>query len=299
VNTPWGNLDICDAHVHFFSRSFFRALGGKEPDGLAASLNWEIPSDDIAALAALWVQQMERYGLKRLALIASVPGDEGSVAGAVRAYPQHFTGYFMLNPLSEDAAERTRQALEHLGLRGICLFPAMHKFSVQDERLRPIYELAAQHHAVVFVHMGALSVGVRKKLGFPSPFDMRYSNPIELHSIALEFSAVSFVIPHFGAGYFRETLMLGDLCPNVYVDTSSSNSWMRYTPGINDLKEVFRRALDVFGAARILFGTDSSFFPRGWNAEIFQVQVDALSAIGIGAKDAAAMLGGNLQRIAK
>ena len=35
-------------------------------------------------------------------------------------------------------------------------------------------------------------------------------------------------LPHFGAGYFREALMLADLCPNVYLDTSSSNSWMRY-----------------------------------------------------------------------
>ena len=53
-------------------------------------------------------------------------------------------------------------------------------------------------------------------------------------------------MPHFGAGFFREALMLADLCPNVYLDTSSSNSWMRYE-GL-DLKTVFRRALDVAGA---------------------------------------------------
>jgi len=29
----------------------------------------------------------------------------------------------------------------------------------------------------VFVHCGALKVGIRQKLGLPSPFDMRYSNP--------------------------------------------------------------------------------------------------------------------------
>ena len=89
--------------------------------------------------------------------------------------------------------------------------------------------------------------------------------------------------------------MLADLCPNVYLDTSSSNSWMRYE-GL-DLKTVFRRALEVVGPERLLFGTDSSFFPRGWNREIFQVQTQTLMDLGIGTADARAILGGNLDRI--
>jgi predicted TIM-barrel fold metal-dependent hydrolase len=106
---------------------------------------------------------------------------------------------------------------------------------------------------------------------------------------------VRFIVPHFGAGYFREALMLADLCPNVYLDTSSSNCWMRYE-GL-DLPTVFRRALDVVGPRRLLFGSDSSFFPRGWNYEIFEAQTRALLTVGIGAADARMILGGNLQRI--
>ena len=33
-----------------------------------------------------------------------------------------------------------------------------------------------------------------------------------------------------------------------------------------------RRALDVVGPQRLLFGTDSSYFPRGWNYAIFEAQ---------------------------
>ena len=72
------------------------------------------------------------------------------------------------------------------------------------------------------------------------------------------------IIPHFGAGMLREALMLADCCPNVYLDTSSSNSWIKYTPGLT-LEQVFKTALDVVGPDRLIFGTDSSFFPRGWN----------------------------------
>ena len=181
------------------------------------------------------------------------------------------------------------------GLHAICLFPAMHLYSMQDRRVELLVEQAAAHRCAVFVHCGVLSVGVRKKLGLPSPFDMRFSNPLDLHSVALRHPTVPFIVPHFGAGYFREALMLADLCPNVYLDTSSSNSWMRYE-GL-DLPTVFRRALSVAGPGRLLFGSDSSFFPRGWNHEVFEVQTRALLELGIGGADARQILGGNLRRI--
>lgn len=300
MQTPWGELEVSDAHVHFFSRPFFRALaGGGDPDPLAGKLGWQIPAEDATDLAGRWVAELDRHGLKRSVMIASVPGDEASVGDAVRAYPHRLIGYFMCDPTPADAPERAGRAVEKFGLRGICLFPAMHRFSVHDDRVRAICELASKRPGiVVFVHMGVLTVGVRKKLGLPSPFDMRFSNPIDLHRIALEFPHANFVIPHFGAGYFREALMLGDLCPNVHVDTSSSNSWIRYAPGVGDLKEVFRRALDVFGPRRILFGSDSSFFPRGWNADILKTQLPVLEQLGCAPADAAAILGGNLERLA-
>src|SRR5205807_604101 len=139
-----------------------------------------------------------------------------------------------------------------------CFFPAMHRFSMTNERVTPLLELAAAKPGrLAFVHCGVLSVGVRKKLGLPSHFDMRYSNPIDLHAIALQFPRLPFVIPHFGAGYLREALMVSDLCPNVYLDTSSSNSWLKYQPEPLDLATVFRRALEVAGSSRLLFGSDS------------------------------------------
>jgi predicted TIM-barrel fold metal-dependent hydrolase len=78
-------------------------------------------------------------------------------------------------------------------------------------------------------------------------------------------------------------LMLADCCPNVHLDTSSSNSWMKHTPGLT-LEQVLKTALDVVGPDRLIFGSDSSFFPRGWNAEIHQKQKSALDAIGVSAE---------------
>ena len=130
------------------------------------------------------------------------------------------------------------------------------------------------------MHCGALSVGVRKKLGLPSRFDVRYGNPLDLHALAADHPHVPFIIPHFGAGLFREALMVADLCPNIYLDTSSSNRWLAYHPGLT-LPAVFRQAIDTIGADRLLFGTDSSFFPRGWHRAVYESQVNALNSAGV------------------
>lgn len=298
AQTPWGDLPVADAHVHFFSHRFYSSLANQKKLNtvaeLAPLLDWQFPEEDAVALARTWVAELDKAGVSRAALIASIPEDEQSVEAAVHAFPDRFFGYFMLDPLRARSQERVKAAFERQNLHGLCLFPAMHGYSITDPRLVPILETAADHRAAVFVHCGAISLGVRKKLGLASPFDMRYSNPIDLHPVALHFPQIRFIVPHFGAGYFRETLMLADLAPNVYLDTSSSNRWMLYDPSGMDLRTVLRRTLDVVGAGRILFGTDSSYFPRGWNADIFEQQTKALYELALDAAEAQQILHDNL-----
>lgn len=301
METPWGALPIADAHVHFFSHRFFSELAEQKKvsvDTLETMLEWRLPSTDPEALADAWIQQLDRYGVHRAALIASIPGDHESVMAAVRKYPHRFYGYMMVNPRSPHATAQAEQALSSGYMHAVCFFPAMHCYSMHDDRVAGLLEIAAARpHRAVFVHCGVLSVGVRKKLGLPSPFDMRFSNPLDLHGVALRYPQIRFIVPHFGAGYFREALMLCDLCPNVYLDTSSSNSWMRYEEADLDLRAVFRRALDVAGPKRLLFGTDSSYFPRGWHEQIFEVQSKALYEIGIADDAARLIFHDNLQNL--
>ncbi|MEO8369679.1 MAG: amidohydrolase family protein [Candidatus Solibacter sp.] len=296
--TPWGDFAVADAHVHFFSRKFFDTLGaqaGKSAADVAALAGWALPSENPAELARAWASELDGHGVSRAALIASVPGDEVSVETAMNECPGRFYGYFMVNPLEEGAVQRVQIAMR-CGLHALCLFPAMHRYSLADPRAEAVIQAAADAGGrVVFVHCGVLTVGIRKKLGLPSPFDMRFSSPIDLHAPALRHPKLKFVIPHFGAGYLREALMVADLCPNVYLDTSSSNTWMRYE-GL-DLKTVFRRALEVVGPHRLLFGTDSSFFPRGWNHAIFEAQTRALLDLDISPDDARLIIGENLPRL--
>ena len=299
AQTPWGDLRMNDAHVHFFSHGFYASLARERNLGgagdLAQVLNWEIPSPGNPGAVERWVAEFDRFGVSRAALIASVHSDEAAVAAAVGRYPQRFFGYFMLDPLQADAVDRAKSAFTDPFLHCLCLFPAMHGFSIADPRLTPLFQLASENRFSIFVHCGALTLGVRKKLGLPSRFDMRFSNPLDLHAIALRFPRIRFVVPHFGAGLFREALMLADMCPNVYLDTSSSNRWMLYE-GL-DLRTVLKRALDVAGPERLIFGTDSSFFPRGWQSGVSQEQATALYELGLDKKQAEQIFALNLERM--
>jgi hypothetical protein len=91
--------------------------------------------------------------------------------------------------------------------------------------------------------------------------------------------------------------MLGDLAPNVCLDTSSTNSWVKYQLPTLSLREVFAKAIEVFGPRRLLFGTDSSFFPRGWNRPILDQQIMILNELIVSEEDKAAILGGNQMRL--
>ena len=288
---------INDSHCHFFSSRFLELLAPNAgtADDIAGRLQWTAPGAP-AQLADRWIAELDRHGVSRAALIASIPGDAPSVADAVSRHRDRFVGFFMHNPAAPGADAVLARALAELHMRAVCLFPAMHGYRLDDEVVEGVFRAAASSGAAVFAHCGVLTVGVRKKLGLPSRFDLRLGDPLALARTALAFPDVPVIIPHFGAGYFREALMAADQCATIHLDTSSSNGWIKFHPGLT-LEGVFNQALAVVGPSRLLFGTDSSFFPRGWQAGIYEEQQRIMNSLGVSVDDRTASFGGNFDRL--
>lgn len=270
-----------DSHCHFFSPRFLELIAGdgRNADSIAETLGWERPGSAVS-LADRWVAELDRHGVTRAALIASIPGDETSVSEAVHRHPDRFVGFFMHNPAATGADAALERCFSDPNLRVVCLFPAMHGYRLDDPPVERVFAEAARHKRVVFVHCGVLTVGIRKRLGLPSRFDLRLGDPLVVAKIGLTFPSVPIIIPHFGAGFFREALIAADQCANIHLDTSSSNGWTKFYPNLR-LDDVFRQALAVTGPDRILFGTDSSFFPRGWQRPIFDSQQRVLDDLQV------------------
>ena len=120
----------------------------------------------------------------------------------------------------------------------------------------------------MFVHCGVLTVGVRKKLGLPSPFDLRLGDPLALAAIA---PRVSHGAGDRAALRRRHAARGADggravpQHPPRHVELERLDEVLSRP----DARAVFRQALAVVGPGRLLFGTDSSFFPRGWQQPVY------------------------------
>ncbi len=308
IETSFGNVRVLDAHSHFFTRSFLSGLGAMSPIGrdaraVAEKLGWDEIEEDPAAVGRKWVLEMDRQGVEKMVAIHTPPGDLEEAALGIAATNGRLVGYATVNPLAEGAnggVAAVERAVRRFGFRGIALFPAMFRFSMTSEPVFALLDLANRHSLNVFVHCGVLKVGFRTKLGLPSAFDATFSNPLSLQRPAAEFSRVKFVVPHLGSGLLRELLMVADQCENVYTDTSGIGGWAKYLDGAAGgarAADVLRHAVKVMGAERILFGSDSTFFPRGWRRDLFDQQMITFDEAGLTNEQVRQILGENLERL--
>jgi uncharacterized protein len=129
--------DIFDAHLHL----------GHDIDGMIG---------DYEQLESL----MERYGISRAFMFCL---DEPDRHPAFRAandrtleYAERSNGRlipFVRLDLNETPLEEARRCLDN-GARGIKLHPRAQKFSASDERLAPVFEIAAEYRVPILIHGG-------------------------------------------------------------------------------------------------------------------------------------------------
>jgi hypothetical protein len=250
-----------------------RADINTELRNLASKGHIEIPGEDPAQLAKRWIDIIDKWKLERLVLFGSLPGDEESIVKAVTAFPTRFSGIFTVDPNSNLLMDNATKRMQENKLKGIILYPSLYQIHVNDEWLYPLYNLLQECSGIMFVHFGKLIMRSREYAGIPVITNEEFANPKDLIPVAKKFTGIKFIIPNFGAGMFEETLEVGKECPNVYVDTAGSNSWITEHPAKPDMRRVFQKFLEVYTAKRILFGSDSGMLPRGYRYDIVDNQL--------------------------
>jgi uncharacterized protein len=292
---------IHDCHIHFFTqaimerrRSHLSQLDSRLQQAAqrnhdkhmskANNLTWEFP-DGAQDAANRWLEHFDRAGVSSGVFMA--PFAECDELRQFMALSERFIGLSWLDATRPDAAailERERAA----GLVGVKLYPVADGYLLSDKRCYPLFEAAARTGMFVIIHYG-VTIGYNSNLA--------YANPLDLHVVARDFPEVSFVVAHFGAGFMREALMLAYQQENVAFDTSGSNNWLRTQPEKMSLYQVFERFLEGAGPERILFGSDSTNFPRGYRLNVLEEQLEIIEDLPITDEQRALILGGNLQRL--
>ncbi|MEW6243498.1 MAG: amidohydrolase family protein [Bacillota bacterium] len=247
---------------------------------LAMAREWCFPEaepfaetpDEIQSTVRRWAQQVIDNDLECVVFVTG--GGNDTLADAVRQYPRYFRGFAHHHICSPGALDELRRAVEELGLCGFKMHgPRLH-IPFEDPSLDPIWQYIERAGIPVLIHFGLL----RKAGGVV--YHPRMS-PLTLAPVAHKYPDIPFVIPHFGCGYPQELLHLCWSCPNIYVDTSGSNQWMRWMPYPLTLEDLFRKFYETIGPDRIIFGTDSSWFPRGFTRRYLEDQLRACRWLGI------------------
>jgi hypothetical protein len=152
-----------------------------------------------------------------------------------------------LNYRAADLAD-LREMLSAGQIRGLKLYPGYEPFYVHDPRMRVVYELAGEFDVPVMIHTGDT---------YDPKGKVKYSHPIEVDEVAVDFRDVTFVICHLGNPWITDAMEVIYKNPNVVGDISG------FTLGhfeerfeqfmLQQVKEVVAFAGDP---SKLLFGTD-------------------------------------------
>lgn len=237
--------------------------------------SWQFPAPESIPRELVeqkWAEELVRYDYLK-AVVFVTAGSNAYAGELVARHKGSLFAYAHHDPLLPDAADRLEVALRDYHLSGYKLLGPAIDVPLSDRRFDPLWELCLHYEVPVLIHFGIMGAAG----GIASHVNM---DPLILHDVAKRFPGVAFIVPHFGTGYVFELLNLCWACPNVFVDTSGSNQWMRWMPYDVSLDMLFRRFRETIGASRIVFGTDSSWFPRGFTDAYLKAQIRAMADVG-------------------
>ncbi|HBT16130.1 MAG TPA: amidohydrolase [Firmicutes bacterium] len=304
--------EIIDFHVHFpyggidlFSsfREDYKARFGKEKweyimdqNQIAQEKWWDRwgfgrPSNaeySLEALAGKWFAELETNHISKVVFVTG--GGNEALREVAQSYPDRFIGFAHHDPCAPDAVEQLEKAVVEWGLKGYKIIAPAVKRPLNDRTLDPLWAKAEELKIPVLIHFGVLGGGG----GIAYHHNI---NPLIIHDVAKGFPYLTFVVPHFGCGYVRETLHLCWVCENVMIDTSGNNEWMRWMPEKWTLNDLFQRYYETIGPDRILFGSDSSWLPRGFVKRYLEEQLKAVGELGWNPEDIKKVFSENAKRI--
>lgn len=113
--------------------------------------------------------------------------------------------------LGSDQVMHLRRLLESRRIKGLKLYPGYQPFHLYDRAVHPVYELAGDFDVPVMVHTGDT---------FNPKAKVRYTHPMEVDDVAVDFREVTFVLCHMGNPWFVDAMEVVYKNENVLGDIS-------------------------------------------------------------------------------
>jgi hypothetical protein len=260
-------MSIVDFHVHAFPDSLAeRATARVERAAGVRSFQ----NGTIASLLA----SMDKAGIGRSVIlsIATRPSQfEPILEWSQTIRSPRIVPFLSVHPADPQAAEKIQLAAS-MGFKGFKFQPYYQEFSLDEERMFPIYEAMQETGLICVSHTG---------FDTSHPY-VRVADPPRILRVLERFPGLTFVATHLGA--WQDWDLVAELLPKARLWTDISYT-LPFLPA-----ERARSLITAFPTDRLLFGSDS---PWADQAESIRM----LRGLGLGPTLEKAILGGNAEKL--
>ncbi len=258
---------VIDFHVHCFPDN----IAQRATEALSKAANLPLMSDGtVAAIKA----SMKKAGIdKSLILnIATKPTQTGKITQwSSSIQDDEIIAFGSVHPDNLDWEEQLTN-MKAAGLKGIKFHPEYQNFYVDDHRMYPIYEKAAELGLIIIFHAGV-------DLGMPEPY---HCTPDRLKRVLRTIPGAKIVAAHMGGFDYWDDVERYLVGEDIFFDTSFSLNVMS--------REQFIRILSGHGCQKLLFASDSP-----WGNQY--AETERLRKMDLTEESRSAIMGGNAARL--
>lgn len=192
-----------------------------------------------------------------------VPNEE--IAEAAVANPDVLIPFASIDPArGRMGAREARRLIAEYGVRGFKFHPSLQEFYPNDRRAYVLYEVIAEAGLPAIFHTGHSGIGTGLHGG--GGVRLKYSNPMYLDDVAVDFPQMPIIMAHPSFPWQDEALSVCLHKPQVYIDLSGWSP--RYFP-----PQLIQYANTLL-KHKVLFGSDYPFItPERWLADFEQIDI--------------------------
>lgn len=241
-------IDAIDFHTHVV-RSTSGARAGD--DSAVAALDGLFGRKSLETVD----EMAEYYRERRTAFVAFMVDELGSeppvtneeIFEAARRHDDIVIPFASVDPRrGPEGVELARRYLGEYGVRGFKFHPSFQQFMPNDPAAYPLYEVLAEHGAVALFHSGQTGVGKGQRAG--GGIRLKYSQPLAVDDVAVDFPDLPIVLAHPSVPWQDEALAVALHKPTVFIDLSGWSP--KYFP-----PQLVHYANSLI-SDKVLFGTD-------------------------------------------
>jgi len=261
-------LTAIDVHAHVLASVSEKERSGSDVGSLV-NVFGKIPELTIPELASYYGERSMAAvvftvdSITRTGLEPRVSNEE--IAEQAAAYPDTLIPFASVDPGCGAAAVRTaRRLISEHGVRGFKFHPSDQGFYPNDPAVYPLYEVIAGAGLPALFHSGQTGVGAGQRGG--GGIRLKYSNPIHLDDVAVDFPDMPIIIAHPSVPWQDEAIAVARHKPQVYIDLSGWSPKYFSPQLVAQANSLLKR--------KVLFGSDfPALTPDRWLADFARLEL--------------------------